>query len=99
MYSQVYYLLRSQQDGRHLAARPDDQAASQTFLLIFGEDHEALSYLSTHAPDMRDRFIVESIPAYQLKDLMNRWSFTGIGLVRDPIAPSVEFMASDRFAL
>jgi hypothetical protein len=96
MYSQVYYLLRSKHDGRHLAARPNGPESEQTFLLIFPADHEALSYLSTHAPEMRDRFAVESVPAYQLKGLLSRWGFAGIGLVSDPTAPTVDFLQRDR---
>ena len=97
MYSQIYYLLRSKQDGRHLAARPDgEQTPDKTFLLVFTADYEALSYLSTHAPEVRDRFSVESIPAYQIKGLLSRWGFTGIGVVSDPMPPAVEFLQSDR---
>ncbi|MEM9007824.1 MAG: hypothetical protein AAGE59_30470 [Cyanobacteria bacterium P01_F01_bin.86] len=97
MYSQIYYLLRSKQDGRHLAARPDGaKEPNKTFLLVFTADHEALSYLSTHAPEVRDRFSVESIPAYQIKDLIARWGFTGIGVVSDPFPPNVEFLQGDR---
>lgn len=98
MYSQVYFLLRSKQDGRHLAARPDETATDQTYLLIFAADYEALSYLSTHAPEARDRFAVESVPAYQLKDLLNRWGFAGVGKVSDPTPPIVQFMPRDRLA-
>jgi len=96
MYSNVYYLLRSRQDGRHLAARPEGPESDRTFLLIFQADHEALSYLSSHAPEMRDRFAVESVPAYQLKGMLTRWGFTGIGLVSDPALPKVDFMQRDR---
>jgi hypothetical protein len=94
MYSQTYYLLRSKYDGRHLAARPSE--APQSFLLLFPMDYEALSYLSTHATEVRDRFTVETISAYQIKSLLDRWGFAGVGLVRDPIPPVVEFMARDR---
>ncbi|MDB9524675.1 hypothetical protein PN498_01630 [Oscillatoria sp. CS-180] len=97
MYSQVYYLLRSKQDGRHLAARPDGSETEKTFLLMFSADYEALSYLSTHASDLRDRFSVESVPAYQIKDLLSRWGFSGVGLVSDPMPPRVEFLQRDRF--
>ena len=96
MYSQVYYLLRSKQDGRHLAARPEGPESERTFLLLFSADHEALSYLSTHAPEMRDRFAIESLPAYQLKTMLSRWGFAGIGVVSDPMPPKVEFMQGDR---
>lgn len=98
MYSNVYYLLRSKQDGRHLAARPDGPESDRTYLLIFSADYEALSYLSTHAPEMRDRFAIESVPAYQLKDMLSRWGFAGIGLVRDPSLPKVDFMLRDRLS-
>jgi hypothetical protein len=96
MYSQIYYLLRSQQDGRHLAARPEGLESDQTFLLIFAADYEALSYLSTHAPDFRDRFTVESVPAYQLNGMLSRWGFAGIGIVSDPVPPTVDFMHRDK---
>lgn len=93
MYSQTYYLLRAKQDGRHLSARPEDD---KTFLLLFGTDHEALTYLSTHAPEMRDRFAVTSVTAYQLNGLLERWGFTGVGLVSDPMPPVIDFMTRDR---
>ncbi|MGF1457913.1 MAG: hypothetical protein ACFBSG_02695 [Leptolyngbyaceae cyanobacterium] len=92
MYSQIYYILRSRQDGRHLAARPDGPDSQQTYLLIFQADHEALSYLSVHAPDMRDRFSIESVTAYQFKDTLNHWGFGGIGFVNDPAIPNISFI-------
>jgi hypothetical protein len=98
MYSSIYYLLRSKQDGRHLAAHPEGPERDRTYLLIFSADHEALSYLSTHAPEVRDRFAVESVPAYQLKGMLSRWGFAGIGLVSDPSGPKVEFMQRDRLS-
>lgn len=98
MYSQVYYTLRSKQDGRHLAARPEADLTrpDRTFLLLFHADYEALGYLSTHAAAVRDRFTVESVSAYQLKATLDRWGFSGVGLVRDPLPPVVEFMTRDR---
>jgi hypothetical protein len=98
MYSQVYYLLRSKQDGRHLAARSGEDSTAKTFLLLFGTDHEALTYLSSHAPETRDRFSVESVSGYQLKDLLSRWAFAGIGFVRDPMVPVVDFLERDRLS-
>lgn len=95
MYSQTYYLLRSKQDGRHLSARDTTETSDKLFLLVFIADYEALVYLSTHAPDMRDRFTVESISVHQLKMLLTRWGFTGIGIVRDPTASVVEFLKGD----
>jgi hypothetical protein len=96
MYSQVYYLLRSKQDGRHIAARPEAGQPEKTYLLVFAADYDALSYLSTHAPEVRDRFLVESVPAYQIRELLSRWGFTGIGSVSDPYVPTVEFMKGDQ---
>ncbi|MGD1905098.1 MAG: hypothetical protein ACFB0C_03790 [Leptolyngbyaceae cyanobacterium] len=85
---QSYYLLRAKQDGRHLAARDDDK----TYLLLFIADHDALSYLTAHAQEMGDRFTIEPLSATQLKDTFSRWSFSGIGLVRDPLIPRIDFM-------
>ncbi|MDA0266171.1 MAG: hypothetical protein O3A14_04245 [Cyanobacteria bacterium] len=86
---QTYYLLRSKQDGRHLAARAE---ANQTYLLLFTADYDALSYLNTHAGEVSDRFAIETISAPQLKAALSRWGFTGIGLVRDPLIPRIDFM-------
>lgn len=83
-----YYLLRAKQDGRHLAAREGDK----TYLLLFTADYDALSYLNAHAKEMCDRFAIEPIVATQLKDTLSRWGFTGIGLVRDPLIPRIDFM-------
>ena len=98
MFSQVYYLLRSRTDGSYLVARPDkgnaDSEATKTgYLLLFREQFEALSYLNKYGPDVSDRFAVESIPGSQLKPLIDRWGFAGLGIVRDPLLPAVEFLA------
>lgn len=87
-----YYLLRSREDGRYLVAHPDD-AASASYLLMFSEDFEALSYLNTHGADIRDRFAVESIVTSQIKNLINRWGFAGVGIVEDPLLPKVKFLS------
>ncbi|MGK7920309.1 MAG: hypothetical protein AB4080_09940 [Trichodesmium sp.] len=91
MLSQIYYLLRSQVDGSYVSANPDPDKAVK-FLLLFQEDFEARSYLNTHAPDVADRFAVESIPPTQLKTILNRWSFQGIAVVKDPLLPNIEFL-------
>ena len=103
MVSQLYYLLRSRADGSYLVARPqrstpgnsNDQPENQPppagFLLVFTADYDALSYLNTHAPDLRDNFSVEAITPSGLKPLMNRWNFQGLGMVQDPRLPEVEF--------
>ena len=96
MGSQGYYVLRSRQDGRHLAAQGGSADVPKSFLLLFGADHEALSYLSTHAPDLRPQFSVEWLAPNQVKDLLARWGFAGVGLVRDALTPQVEFLERDR---
>jgi hypothetical protein len=81
-----------------LVAKPDGTGERQ-FLLLFEADHEALSYLSIHAPEVSDRFVVESLPSFQIKDVLKRWGFAGVGLVGDPRVPEVEFVTRDRFPL
>lgn len=91
----LYYLLRSRLDGSYLAARP--QATSSAgpppagFLLVFSADYDALSYLNTHAPDVAERFSVETVSASQLQPMLSRWNFQGVGMVSEPRAPQVEF--------
>ncbi|WP_413164359.1 hypothetical protein ACL6C3_00590 [Capilliphycus salinus ALCB114379] len=91
MYSQIYYLVRSKVDGQYVTARPNPDSV-QSFLLLFPEHYEALSYLNKHAGDVADRFSVESIPGSQLKGILKRWGFTGIAMVQDSTGPRVEFM-------
>ncbi|MGF1479757.1 MAG: hypothetical protein ACFB4I_09730 [Cyanophyceae cyanobacterium] len=88
MLSQLY-LIRSKADGSYLAAHPTDEA---NYLLMFREKFEALSYLNTHGQGVADRFAVESIPGTQLKALLQRWGFSGVGLVQDPLIPQIQFM-------
>jgi hypothetical protein len=83
-----YYLIRSRSDGRYLAARPDD---TSSYLLLFQEDFIALSYLNTHASELASRLTVELVAESQLGDLMKRWGFVGVGLVSDPLIPTIEF--------
>jgi hypothetical protein len=98
---QIYYLLRSRQDGSYLVARPqpnsppnpgEEPQKAREFLLMFREHSDALSYLNTHGSGVVDRFAVESIAATRLDDLMNRWGFTGFGVVQDPLMPTIEFL-------
>jgi hypothetical protein len=98
MVSQLYYLLRSRIDGQYLAARPrtdtppdPDQPSPAGFLLVFSADYDALSYLNAHAPELSDKFAVETVMAANLKSLMGRWNFQGLGMVKDPRLPEVEF--------
>ena len=96
MLSQVYYIIRSRLDGNYLTANfsQGSRATKASYLLMFREDFEALSYLNTHAADLRDRFAVESIPGTQITGLMKRWGFAGVGIVKDPLLPQVEFLSS-----
>jgi hypothetical protein len=89
MISEVYYLVRSKSDGKYLSARPDDETS---YLLLFRENFDALSYLNTHAGELASRFMVESVPSSQLGNLLKRWSFKGVGIVSDPLLPKIEFM-------
>jgi len=91
MLSQLYYVLRSRQDGQYLAAR--DQAQNQRYLLLFTADYDALSYLNAHAPDAAEHFAVASVTSVQLKTVLDRWGYQGMGLVKDPRLPRIEFMA------
>jgi hypothetical protein len=95
MFSQIYYLIRSKIDGQYLVARPtivgsDEQKA---YLLIFQEHFEALSYLNHHGAEIANQFGVESLAGNQLKNLLQRWGFHGIGLVKDPLLPRIEFLS------
>lgn len=96
MLSQTYYLVRSRQDGSYLVARP--QAAPSRdqpppgFVLLFREHADALSYLNTHAADLANRFMVEPLTPTQLEAVLKRWSFKGVGIVDDPLLPTVSFL-------
>lgn len=100
MFSQTYYIVRSRADGSYLVAHPykeerakEGQPSDPSFLLLFREHFDALSYLNTHASGVADRFAVESIPGTQIDNLLKRWSFTGIGVVQDPLVPRIEFLS------
>ncbi len=93
----LYYLLRSRQNGQYLAARQPNSEGEpveqERYLLLFQRDFEAMSYLNAHAPDMGDRFAVESHSLTQLKTSLERWGFAGVAFVTDPLEPQVDFMA------
>ncbi len=100
MFSQIFYLARSKVDGSYLVAHLQPEVArnteappTQRYLLLFREHFDALSYLNTHAQGLADRFAIESITANQIDHLLKRWDFSGIGVVRDPLIPQVEFLA------
>ena len=94
MLSQIHYLLRSKIDGQYLAAHVEtsEGEAEVGYLLMFKEDFEALSYLNTHGKDVANRFAVESVSGTQLKGLLQRWGFNGVGLVQDPLIPQIQFL-------
>ncbi|MDJ0511565.1 MAG: hypothetical protein QNJ64_20285 [Crocosphaera sp.] len=95
MFLQINYILRSKVDGRYLVARINggEDNAPESYLLVFQETFEALSYLNTHASDVSDRFVVESASNPQLKSILQRWNFQGFGLVKDPLIPQIEFLS------
>ena len=94
MFSEIYYLILSKADGRYLVAQPNagNRDASAGYLLMFRERFDALSYLNTHGSGVADRFAVESVSGNQLKNLLDRWGFAGVGVVQDPLVPQIEFL-------
>ena len=97
MFSQSYYLLRSRNDGQYLVAKPEVNPTEpeSSYLLMFGEYSDALSYLNTHGSQIASHFAVESISANQLKAVLQRWGFKGVGMVEDPLVPQVRFLTHD----
>ncbi|MEY3870848.1 MAG: hypothetical protein RLZZ338_4742 [Cyanobacteriota bacterium] len=91
MYSEIFYLIRSKLDGKYLVAHPKTKDG-MGYLILFKEHFDALSYLNKYAEDVRDRFSVESLPGSQLKSLVKRWEFEGVGIVQDPLLPQIEFL-------
>lgn len=99
MLTNIHYLLRSRQDGNYLVARPrpktsgdDPQRPNPGYLIMFQDHADGLTYLNTHAPELATNFVVESVTQSQLKTIMARWEFEGIGLVSDPLLPKIQFM-------
>ena len=92
MFTKSYYLLRSTHDGQYLAAKPRHTEHSKGFLMLFNADYEALSYVNQHAAEVANRFAVEPISGSQLKQMMERWGYEGVGVVNDPLVPQVEFL-------
>lgn len=91
MYSEIFYLIRSKLDGKYLVAHPKTKDG-MGYLILFKEHFDALSYLNKYAEEVRDRFSVESLPGSQLKGLVKRWEFEGVGIVQDPLLPQIEFL-------
>jgi hypothetical protein len=90
MFSEIYYVVRSQTDGKYLIARPEGNTTG--YLLLFRENFDALTYLNTHAREVANRFAVESVTGTQLGQVLQRWGFHGVGVVTDPLLPKVEFL-------
>mgnify|MGYP001795969265 CR=1 FL=1 len=67
--------------------------------MLFNADYEALSYVNQHAAEVADRFAVESIGGPQLKQMLERWGYEGIGVVTDPLVPNVDFLTKQWQAL
>jgi hypothetical protein len=87
------YLLRSKQDGKYLVARiPQENNTEASYLLVFKEDYEALSYINTHGKSFGDRLSVEPTSSHQIQGLLQRWGYAGIGLVEDPLIPEIKFI-------
>jgi hypothetical protein len=95
MQASIYYLVRSKVDGKYLAANLQKSQSDNesNYLLVFHENFEALSYLNTHGKELADRFIVETVTSTQLKSTLSRWGYQGIGLVKDPLVPDINFMS------
>ncbi|MBC6419272.1 MAG: hypothetical protein GDA44_11110 [Prochloron sp. SP5CPC1] len=91
MFAQVHYLIRSKLDGKYLVARP--KTTEVEYLLTFQEQYQALTYLNTHGGGVTDRFGVESVSGTQLKGVLQRWQYGGIGLVEDPLLPQIQFLS------
>ncbi|NEP56064.1 MAG: hypothetical protein F6K31_37760 [Symploca sp. SIO2G7] len=91
----MYYLILSRTDGRYLAAqlRAETEQGGAGYLLMFKENYDALSYLNTHGADVAERFAVEMVVGSQLKNLLQRWGYTGVGVVQDPLVPKIEFLS------
>jgi hypothetical protein len=92
MYSEIFYLVRSKLDGKYLVAHPKTKDG-MGYLILFKEHFDALSYLNKYAEEVRDSFSVESLPGSQLKNLVKRWEFEGVGIVEDPLLPRIEFLS------
>lgn len=94
MLLQINYLIRSKQDGKYLVARmPEQSGIEASYLLVFQQDYDAMSYINTHGQAFSDRLTVETASPTQLKGLMERWKYKGFGIVKDPLLPEIEFVA------
>lgn len=94
MLLQVNYVIRSKKDGKYLVAQMPEQSGTEaSYLLVFYHDYDALSYINTHGQEYSDRLRVETASPTQLKSLMERWSYQGFGIVKDPLMPQIHFFS------
>ena len=94
MLLQINYLVRSKHDGKYLVARmPARSGIEASYLLVFQHDYDAMSYINTHGQEYSDRLTVETASPIQLKGLMERWRYAGLGIVKDPLVPDIEFVS------
>ena len=94
MLLQINYLIRSKQDGKYLVARaPKTNGVEASYLLVFQQDYDAMSYINTHGREFGDRLSVETASPTQLKGLMQRWNYDGFGIVKDPLLPEIQFVS------
>ncbi|PSF35702.1 hypothetical protein C7H19_15815 [Aphanothece hegewaldii CCALA 016] len=93
MFSETYYAIRSRHDGQYLVARiPNPDNTQSNYLLVFRENFDALTYLNKYAKDLAQQFSLESLSTTQLKGVLQRWGFKGIGLVEEPLEPKIQFL-------
>ena len=92
MLLQINYLIRSKHDGKYLVARIPEKGSEASYLLVFHRDYEAMSYINTHGKEFGDRLSVETASPTQLKSLMQRWKYQGLGIVKDPLLPEIQFV-------
>ena len=93
MLSQTYYVLRSQQDGQYLAARPD--AEGDRYLLMFTEHFDALSYVNRFAEEYKEQLAVESLATPTLKNYTSAVGICGICPRARPTPASFRVFNSD----
>lgn len=93
MFTNIFYVLRSKKDGKYLITNQLNKTGNnQSFLFVFNSDSDAMLYLNHHAPEYAHNFVIESASNQQLKAILTRWGFTGIGIVKDTLIPEVEFL-------
>lgn len=94
MLLQINYLIRSKKDGKYLVARvPKAGGIEASYLLVFEQDYDAMSYINTHGKEYSDRLTIETASPIQLVSLKQRWAYSGFGIVSDPLLPEIKFVA------